>query len=398
MKEAGRTSLLSKRWRYMWTYIEGLNFDASHIINALELGEKELEVERRLYLNWVNQVLKSYNGTSLDEFRVLFDLDDESCKFDIDNWVNFAIEKRVKRLELDLSPCSGISVHSLSLGFTSCNSLTNLLLTNVNVTGQVLEYFLTNCPFLEQLSVSGSNSLVNLKVPDLALKLKRLGIIYCFDVESIEISAMNLVSFEYFGPKISQPFKNVKEPVELCIGGEYCDYLIYNFFEISNYLSQLESLTLHATFYEISIRFPKFPVFNKLKQLELRVTPDYLESLVVFAPLIEACPFLCKFVLQLHWGDSTSKRRNLEKVTSRPHHYLKEVEFIGWVGRADDFELAIYVIKSAVMLEKITFDPRSPLLIGTPWEFTETLRKKAARKRARHFQTKLPAGAALVIL
>ncbi|XP_059657281.1 F-box/LRR-repeat protein At2g42730-like isoform X3 [Cornus florida] len=360
MKEAGRTSLLSKRWRYMWTHITGLNFDALHVIYEVLLGNKELEVERPLYLSWVNQVLKLYNGPSIDQFRVQFDLD-ESCRFDIDNWVNFAIEKRVKRLELDFPVSWGSTgynfpdtgritnhLHSLSLGFTICNSLTNLLLAHVNVTGQVLEYFLTNCPFLEQLSVEASDCLVNLKVPNVSIKLKCLEIIYCHYVESIEISAMNLVSFKYFGPKIGLPFKNLQEPVEMYIGGEYCKYLIYNFLGISSYLSQLESLTLH------------------MNSIKLQ---------------------LSKFV-----------RRKRRRFTSRPHQYLKVVEFIGFAGLAIDVELAMYLIKSAVMLEKITFDPRNPLLIGSPWEFMETKEKKTARKRAKYLGTKLPAGVALVIL
>ncbi|XP_059657266.1 F-box protein At5g03100-like isoform X2 [Cornus florida] len=360
MKEAGRSSLLSKRWRYVWTYITDLNFDASHIIYGLELEDKELEEGRPFYLSWVNQVLNSFNGPCIDQFRVQFDLD-KTCRFDIDNWVNFAIEKRVKRLDLDLfqpgRTTEGYNfpdtdritnhLHSLSLGFTRCNSLTNLLLKDVNVTGQVLEDFLTNCPFLEQLSVANSECLVNLKVH--SLKLKRLEITYCDNVESIEISAMNLVSFNYSGPKISQPFKNVNELVELNIGGDYYDYLIYNFFEISSYLSHLESLTLTMTSVELEL----------LKRKQQRIRQSF---------------------------------------ASRPHQYLKVVEFIGFVGRTNDAELAMYLIKNAVVLEKITFDSHKPFLIGTPWEHEDTKERKAARKRAKHFRKKLPAGVALVIL
>ncbi|XP_059666196.1 FBD-associated F-box protein At5g38590-like [Cornus florida] len=410
MKEAARTSLLSKRWRYMWTHIKGLNFDALHIIYEVLLGDKELEVERPLYLSWINQVLKLYNGPTIDEFRVQFNLD-ESCEFDIDNWVNFAIEKRVKRLELDFFegrgrtegynfPCTDSitnHLHSLSLGFTSCNSLTNLLLAHVNVTGQVLEYFLTNCPFLEQLSVRDSGSLVNLKVPDLSLKLKRLEILYCFNVESIEIFAMNLVSFKYFGRKINLPFKSVQEPVEMRIGGDYCKHLIYNLVGISTFLSKLESLTLGLTFPKSSIQFAKFPVFKKLKQLELVITARDDASLIDFAPLIEACPFLYKFVLQLHWVDPILRRKR-RRVASSPHLYLKVVELIGFVGRTIDVELAMYLIKGAVMLEKITLDTREPLLEGTPWEFEETKKRVAARKRAQKLGAELPAGATLLIL
>ncbi|XP_059658946.1 F-box/FBD/LRR-repeat protein At1g16930-like [Cornus florida] len=408
MKEAGRTSVLSKRWRYMWTHITALNFDAAHIIDGIRVGDKQLEEERPSYLSWVNQVLKTYNGPSLDEFRVQFDLD-ETCRFDIDNWINFALEKRVKSLDLDFLDTyrytrkEGDYIYRITNhphGFTSCNFLTNLQLNYVNVTGQVLEYFLINCPFLEQLFVHDSIGLVNLKVPELSLKLKRLAITYCINVESIEISAMNLMSFHYLGPRIILPFKNVPMPVDLYIGGLYAIYLIYNFMEISSYLSQLESLTLDLISLEHDIKFAQFPILNNLKQLELRVNASDDESLLVFAPLIEACPFLSKFVLKLHWRKAGQKRKH-HKFTSRTHQYLKVVEFIGFVGRTNDVELAMYLIKSAIKLEKITFDPRDPLAIGTPWEFTEFAqpkREKAARKFAKKLGTKLPVGADLVIL
>ncbi|XP_059657227.1 F-box/LRR-repeat protein At3g26922-like [Cornus florida] len=415
MKEAARTSFLSKRWRYMWTHITRLNFDpSSHIIQGICERQKEVEVERPLYLSWVNQVLTSHNAPTIDEFRVRFDFG-ESSTLDINNWVNFAMEKRVKILELDLAECTDYSreeedynfpdpdgiinhLHSLPFGFTSCNFLTNLLLTHVNVTGQVLEYFLTNFPNLEQLYVKESDALVNLKVPDLALKLKRLEITFCFNVESIEISATNLVSFKYFGPKISLPFKNVQSPVDLYIGGEYCIYLIYKFLDISSYLSKLESLALEMTsMRKIYLRHTKFPVFNKLKRLKVIINAIDDESLMDFTFLIEACPFLSKFVLELRWFKSLRKRKQ-HKFTSRPHHYLKVVELIGFVGRTNDVELAMYLIKSAVNLEKIIFDPRSPSIIGTPWEFTNQKRKTIARKRAKKLGSKLPAAADLIIL
>ncbi|XP_059658933.1 uncharacterized protein LOC132305285 [Cornus florida] len=238
------------------------------------------------------------------------------------------MEKRVKRLELDLAELTDYSrkeenynfpdpdgitnhLHSLSLGFTNCNSLTNLLLTYVNVTGQVLEYSLTNFPNLEQLPVKESDALVNLKVPDLALKLKHLEITFCFYVESIEISATNLVLFKYFRPKISMPFKNVQSHVDLHIGGEYCFYLIYKFLDISSYLSKLDSRTLHLTsMRKIYLEDTKFSVFNKLKRLELIINARDEQSLVGFTFLIEACPFLSKFVLELLQNyNITSKRK-----------------------------------------------------------------------------------------
>ena len=63
------------------------------------------------------------------------------------------------------------------------------------VTGKVLEYFLSACPLLEYLSVSTS-SVGDVKVSGPDLKLKHLELLHC-DFLSVEISAVNLVSFTY---------------------------------------------------------------------------------------------------------------------------------------------------------------------------------------------------------
>ncbi|XP_070057524.1 putative F-box protein At5g38390 [Nicotiana tomentosiformis] len=69
-----------------------------------------------------------------------------------------------------------------------------LLLKSVNVTGEVLEFFLHNCPFLEQMVVHGSGTLVNLEVVGPFLKLRHLEIWYCFNVESLKICDTNLIT------------------------------------------------------------------------------------------------------------------------------------------------------------------------------------------------------------
>ncbi|XP_059657305.1 uncharacterized protein LOC132303874 [Cornus florida] len=173
---------------------------------------------------------------------------------------------------------------------------------------------------------------------------------------------------------INWPFKNVQEPIELYIGGDYCTDLMSNFVEISSYLSRLESLTL------------KMYYILKLKQLKLSLRMAEGDCLLIFTLLMEACPFLYKFILEVSYTKYTSERK-WQIVKGWPHQNLKEVEFIGFVGQMMDNEPAMYLIKSA----------RHPCDMGTLWESMETERK-VAKNHANKFRTKLHVGAALVIL
>lgn len=97
----------------------------------------------------------------------------------------------------------------------------------------------------------------------------------CFEVKEIEIYVPNLVSFKYFGPKISVPFKNTYKLVELLIGGDYAVHLSKNCLELSSYLSQLQVLKLDIhTMIEFSMKnIEGFPLCTMLNQLELNVDP-----------------------------------------------------------------------------------------------------------------------------
>jgi hypothetical protein len=107
----------------------------------------------------------------------------EFLGMNIDRQINFAIEKKVKKLEMNLSNCRGISQYNKYFfphkDFPTCNSLTTLRLKNVNVTGEVIEHFLSNYLALETLYIQSSDSLVNLKVAGPLLRLKYLEIRYC---------------------------------------------------------------------------------------------------------------------------------------------------------------------------------------------------------------------------
>lgn len=74
------------------------------------------------------------------------------------------------------------------------------------------------------------------------------------------------------------------------------------------------------------------------------------------------------------------------------------MEILGFLGRPIDTELTIYLLESAIKLEKIVILPRSPDLVGTPWEFDEIEKNEQAIKAAKQLKKKLPLGAELLVL
>lgn len=280
MKEAARTSVLSRRWENLWKYFTGsLDFDGSKTMDRMAENMKTmpLATERNKYINWVNQVLNMHQGQDIDEFRVCFDLDKNSANI-IDGWINFAMEKRVRRLELDLLESfnafrggQSYTFPLISLPVVRSSLLTALCLKKVDMTDEVFAHLLSNCPLIEELSLVDSRSLINVKIAG-PLKLKCLELALCRSLENIEISAINLVSFKYFGPLIYIPFFDIPLLSELSIGGFDCAHVVCTP-PLSGVFYQLETLVLHLDFtvslwllfknyFQYFFRFLIFPFFS----------------------------------------------------------------------------------------------------------------------------------------
>ncbi|XP_038701012.1 F-box/LRR-repeat protein At3g58900-like isoform X2 [Tripterygium wilfordii] len=319
MREAARTSVVARRWLKVWTFCPSLNFAASEtFLSSYREARRVYEEEKQEYVNWVNCVLEAYQGSIIDDFHIHFDLDPK-YKYDIDRWVNFVIQKGVKRLVIDLGVYynGGRSKHVYHFPL-SCNNialqrtlhlLRVLKLKYVDVSGVVIEYFISACPCLEKLTIrgSGSNDLVHLNVAGgQSLCLKKVKIFGCSHLRSIRLSATNLLSFKYHGPIIDISYENVPNLVEVLIGGWLTEMAISYFPQLSNYLFRLETLTVdvpHLEEDDMEDREPlEFPVLRKLKNLKLRVYASHEQSLLVFASLIKAAPSLDRLVVQDAFG------------------------------------------------------------------------------------------------
>ncbi|XVF10632.1 hypothetical protein REPUB_Repub07fG0199400 [Reevesia pubescens] len=419
MKAAAKTSVLSHRWEKLWTFTQLLEFDGSKTLlniqfqikgfeNDHDRVKKILELERAKYISWVNHIVESYHIPAIDEFRIRFDLD-ENYKCNIDEWVRFAFRKKVKRFELDVSDFQGFvydkdfcyPLYSQTLGLSSFISLTSLVLKQVNVSGEVLDNFISNSPFLERLCVGGSRSLVHLRVAGPSLYLKCLEIINCWGLESIELDAANLLSLKYSGPNIEIPFMNVPNLTELFIKGLYVHYFTRKLPQISTFFSQLRKLALGFGYTEViqkKMKRLEYPILSHLKQLELEISAHDDDSLLFLSSLIKACPFLNRLSLELRWFEPYLKRK-VRKARKSPHHNLKVVEMTGFVGQTIDTEFCMYLIENAIMLEKIIIDPCPLFAKGGPYEnhyYSEVI--KAVRDCAEQLKSKYLLGDKLVIM
>lgn len=259
LKEAVATSVLSSKWRYVWTSCLVLDFDfeknmkpLTHCSHYQDQDFEDKECWR--YVNWVDSVVKMHTGPTIEKFRVCFPLDLSFTPF-IDRWVQFALKKWVQDLVLDFSAQSHKLLHlgngfSKASGFSKFRALKNLSLNSIGVTRGDIGFVLSTCPCLEKLKVSNCRNLTSVTIvgSHFALKLKSLAIECWHSMDSIEILDANIVSFSYSGNPLKLVLSNVPLLVVVSISERdnilTDDYrgLIFN--QLSGCLSQLHTLGL----------------------------------------------------------------------------------------------------------------------------------------------------------
>ncbi|KAK4579390.1 hypothetical protein RGQ29_029169 [Quercus rubra] len=427
LREAVATSILGRRWRYLWTSITILDFDATKATDTIQSGP--------MYVKWVDRVLGQYEVSTINEFRISFDLD-QNFMHAINSWIEFAMTREVQRLEMDLlgqrpyntlssrrcsSKCKrlwisqscGSSREQFCLNLLSArtptfhgnNFLKDLYLKNVGITQEVIDYFLANCPKLERLSVCGSRHLVKLSVSGSSLSLKHLEVVYCTCLKYVDIFDTSLISFKYVGLDIDLFIENVPLLVDLYIGvGKgnldkpfLDDYLS----QFSCCLSQLQVLTLELIDGFVDEVYSKFfPPLNNLKKLVLEVGAWGEDHLLGLTPLINACPYLQILELKMPWIKvEDHDRRKMRRGIKCPHKYLKVLEIYGYAGRTCEFEFVMYFIRNAVALEKILIDPRDQIVKRTPLASANLKIERTARRLAKsQLEAKVPPSIQLVIL
>ncbi|KAL7108690.1 hypothetical protein ACP275_06G128000 [Erythranthe tilingii] len=372
LKEAACTSVLSSRWLNLWKHTHSLNFEAGSGIDKIAMQlRNERKGERLKYIAWVNHILQSHESATLKEFRICFDLSKSSQKA-ITKWLAYAFSRQVQRVEVDLSsnldnrrarplrysfPKELLDQNNGGVVSSNFKSLKALSLDRVNVSSEVIEFFLRNCPLLEQLTIHNEKELSNLEVWGLSLVLKHLEITDCDKLRSLKVSAPNLTSFKFSMLWGEVLLENVPMLVDVSVSGAYSIYsdkkLLHT---LSCCIFQLEILTLLLGRPEEIIQLAEFPQMPKLKKLVIQCDSLHDRSIIALTSFISACPYLEEFVLKLCAYVRKSLVGQIDKTKKFPHQHLKVVKFCGFYSRSSDVELVEYFIDNCVVLEKVIVD------------------------------------------
>ncbi|XP_075516283.1 F-box/FBD/LRR-repeat protein At5g53840-like isoform X3 [Primulina tabacum] len=380
-RDVVRTSVVSRRWKHVYTFISEVRFGCSSMstdstpCHLLE-GEKLSQLQRK-FVHAVDAFLQHHSGPRIMYFELI-------CCFrgcilgSFRRWMNYVGRLGVKRLVIryccyshDLkrnyplvlpsdflpqtSSLESIYLVGGSFQISSQKALKDLDLTDVAFTSEAVERILLNFCSLQSLKFKSCTLPSKLHIHGPDLQLKNLRLFNCSKVVEIDLSAINLTTFELFTHRMmTLSFSNV--PLLQNIRVDICDHKVapYIFGNVAKDLPHLRCMY----FWTDARFFEAFEIGGVNKLIHLRQLALFLEhqnniDLLALATILDLCPLLHKFHISMLLP-STFNAKPVEKRVVRPHTQLKEVDFSGFRGTQNEYNLMLYILKNAVFLERLS--------------------------------------------
>ncbi|KAL3333115.1 hypothetical protein AABB24_033272 [Solanum stoloniferum] len=350
-KDAVRTSVLSKKWRYHWCRRTELTLDES-LWKREDLLNPTVRFREIIY-----QLLTLHEGPITKFTLNIVHL--QRCP-EIDNFI-FFLRNHIQDLVLHLpfgirytlpstlftcSQLRHLNLHSCSIyhpsAFEGFDKLISLELCGVSTSSELLESLISHCPLLEQLVLSTSE-----------------------DLDMIEINAPMLRLFSFTGDISSICLKNVPRLVEASLLGDIEQAQSLDFAKVFESCSALEDLSLNflnSEFvaeegYKVPTRLP-FNL-NNVRRFDL---PDILlvESykLSYVLCLIRSFPYLEYLEMQVCDEDdsdtdeeSTEESLEPETLSDLTFNHLGEVQLGSFIGRTSEMQLVKHLFANSPVLE-----------------------------------------------
>ncbi|KAA8523884.1 hypothetical protein F0562_010307 [Nyssa sinensis] len=335
-----RTSILSTKWKYLWTSVPSLDFDDGSITMLnLYLGrtkksraqkDKQIQAQRKSFMNFVDRVLILHNVSCLRKFRL------HCCEVDdmlhVNTWVCAAIGRDVQDLDLCVSLEQPLQ---LPRSLFTCNMLVVLKLT---------------CEIVVNTPTEGSVCFPNLKILHLKLvkyvnddSVRKL-FPSCPVLEDLLIwrsNDDNVITFSIFASALKR--------LIIDFGSQYSQD--YNKLEIN--APALEHLNLRDVddMKPLTESRYKSPPFHKLSRLEVYVRScnwNFLPN------LLERCDNLEVLVLSKGSKRPGDPRASCWIQAQPLFLHLTTVVISGFEGLTDELELVQYILENAIVLKTMT--------------------------------------------
>ncbi|OMO98206.1 hypothetical protein CCACVL1_04298 [Corchorus capsularis] len=400
-KDAVKTSILSKRWQFLWTFVTNFEFD-----EKLSKYEVVNEDKRRKFMSFVERVLLISNSSDIRRFELFCNVLSDQCR--INTWIHAVIKRKVQKLILriivrsELGPFAEVKPVSLPHCFFTCESLKELNLEFkcvLNLPSHICY------PHLKILSLSQIKFLDDHSVQRLLTscpKLVKLALHACDwdNVKAVYISAPLLEVIDIFeeGLCVKQSccqfmISGSKLKLFRYSGDFENDYCVFDAPSLEK--AEIIQLGLEAMGYSLNVQIAAYRGYKLLKGLtnvkSLVVTPDFLELLASAEELIPylpslpnltylavdeyeyavdfACSRLMKMLqkspylesLDFKWGVSLSTYKESNDWTLDPvppcfSSHLKTVTFrIFSASDEEELHVVKVLLRTAKSLEKLRF-------------------------------------------
>ncbi|TKW09089.1 hypothetical protein SEVIR_6G069533v4 [Setaria viridis] len=227
LKEAARTSIISRNWRMLWTHFPNLCFDGA---NDQSTNDDSIKIESAVFIETVNSIIQQHGGIGLNKFSIRCSLRDNSSDH-IDRWIRFATASKAKIIDMNLWPKRNNvgptrNVYRFPLEALDAQDgpfIRSLFLTNVSIEPHLvicgfmrlkklhlhcvhiigdLPGLLLNCSSLEDLELITCSGVTDLNIPHQLDKLNHLLIRSNICVQMVEFHVPDLSHFEYQGDVI----------------------------------------------------------------------------------------------------------------------------------------------------------------------------------------------------
>ncbi|GFP96147.1 hypothetical protein PHJA_001758800 [Phtheirospermum japonicum] len=231
------------------------------------------------------------------------------------------------------------------------NLLQTLSLTCVKAFPGGLECVLSNCSMLQSLSAVYCvfPSKIRFCGPNLPLKSLMMG--SCQGIEEIEFYASNLVTFDFHHSQVVNfIFDHFPHLQSIYLEIKNNNIMPYVFGKLATDLPRLESLSFASRADPIYQVNTGIGTFRELRRLEMHLFGPPKINLLAVIPILESCPHLLEFHL-----DTANLQCNEEQVTDHNvfHSELRKVEIWGFKGTDNQIELALYLLRNALVLEQM---------------------------------------------